>query len=218
MADYEERPVCSKAFIELTSKSLPKCQDVPKERTFFLHSELRTYLSQSTIYGLLKCGCPSCIYLRKVMKVQYSDVTWDTIARTVLGEGTQERSYVLILSLLIVSNCPPFILIFLNKECHDGYMQTNLELFTANHFDLNYLPRGLDLEYSKQLARLLQQGKYRVFPPVIDETRLDFSRDIILPFVNEMKIGEGAYGHVYAFDIPQEYLKLGVRPGLVLCM
>ena len=143
------------------------------------------------------------------MEVQKNNDTWDDIANRIVGLNLA-HSYVLILSLLLLNSCSPLIISFLNRNHHDRVFQAELERFTASYFISEIFPENLKAEHSRQLSHSLQQYKYRVFPPVIGDTRLDFSEDVVLPFANVKKRGEGAYSHVYAFDIPEEYLSLSV--------
>ena len=212
------RSVCLVLQSELQSKALPKGTNTPRKRTFFKQSELRALLTQSRVTELLRCRCSSCSFWWKAAEIRCSDDDLDNKVQEIIGQSKQQQASVLILSLLILNACSPLIITFINKSCHDEEMRRDLEKFSAEYFDRIFLPQA---GHPDQLSTSLSEDKWRIFPPVIDDLldngRLTLPAEAVLPFTNDKKIGEGAYGVVFCSEVPNEYVKITVCPSSMPC-
>ena len=206
-----KRPICSKLRDDLQDKALRS-----QGKDIFLRRDLVALFCLDEVSALLQCECQNCEYWRKLMD---SPRFHESKARQIIGQKIslwpkKHGTYVITLSLLVYLGLTPFIYEFLKEDDHsDDFLQTNLSLLSPSHLLNKILPRReSDIETSSltRAAKQIDMHKYQFFIREVDDKYEEVSGEIILPFLDEQRIGDGGYGTVFQFRIDRDYLKFAV--------
>ena len=216
---------CSSLRMELDTLSLPDDSNVPDSQKFFPKSRIRNLFSYDEVLQLLQCSCHQCLTIRNIISPRAP--TYDKLARRITGNGNTSRSakrtYILILAILLCIGSPALIIGFLQRECGDPEIEEDLEKFTSDYTQQTFWPKLREIKpsWSKNFGDKFRWKKYNfVVPTIGHEIFSIYSESIVLPFIDQRKIGhidpdgtvvsEGAYGHTYAFKILAEYDAISV--------
>lgn len=216
---------CSRLRSELDSFTLPHDPDVPEHKKFYPKSRLHKFLSPLKVSQLLECACQRCAHIRSILGAQNHATPKSVsiiVGKTPHG-NSQSHTSILLLALLLYIDSPALIFGFLEKKCYDGELESHLDRFSAEFVQRTYWPRLYASEplLSNTLANKFRWSKYKFVLPIVKDGEFSvYDESVILPFINEKRIGregpdgsiisEGAYGHIYSFEILDEYRMFSV--------
>lgn len=213
------RPYCFIVRNDLDSLALPKDPDIPEHKKFFSKSNLSTLFTPNVVTDLLACTCQRCTGLRESNGIQSRQMS--KVANAIIGASEDhdvQRTYNLILGLLLYIDCPALIAGFVQRKCYDGCLEANVRQLTLIQFQEKFWPKLLNSapKESGSTMEKFRWKKYNFFVPTMDNEFSTYDQHTILPFINEKKVGrktmdgditfEGAYGRIYSFEIPDEYI------------
>ncbi len=211
-------PYCSNLRTDLDSLALPKDPDIPEHKKFFSKFDIRKLFAPDAVTDLLACTCQRCTGLRESNGIQLRQMS--KVANAIIGapkDHDMQRTFLLILGLLLYIDYPALIAGFVQRKCYDCCLEADLRQLTAIQFQQKFWPKLLNSAPKKSslIMERFRWKKYNFFVPTLDNKFSTYDQHTILPFINEKKVGrktidgaiifEGAYGRIYSFEIHDEY-------------
>ena len=215
-----EEPRCGIAREKI--KSL-RVQGRDRSQFFYPLDKLRAYLTRDHTIWILNCPCRKC----KTLCHAFTTCTSRTqfIDRIVgppnnsAASRDPSKTAIALFSLLIYIEYPLLILGFAMRNCYDFHLATrSTTTFSSDHLR-DYCHEFIAKEGNDQFEQF--SADFATALPRFAIPRMEsgaysiYTRDTILPFVNEAPVGirdadgnvrqEGAYGRVYSFEIYDEY-------------
>ncbi|KAF2111929.1 kinase-like domain-containing protein [Lophiotrema nucula] len=203
-------------------------EDVPVT-SFFPLDRIRNYLTDSkgaevgTVEKILSCKCEQC---RSDLALFNNPDPEDYVHRvTGRGESPEDptKTAYALFALLIYIGHPLLIIGFLERNGNDfllehsatqpsQFSRENLKWYTKNYHQRD--ARGFG-RFASEFSTNVHQF---AIPHMASGNFSDYSKDAILPFINEKEIGkkldnkgrltsEGSNGRVFSFEIYEEYRK-----------
>lgn len=225
---YRSARTCSVYKSRLECLALPDDPNIPEHKKFFCASKLRDFFSQQVVADLLSCPCHKCSLLRPRLGLSQNQIH-DATKRVSIASaavstnpgsqgGRSNRTHHLTLGLLLYIDYLALVLSFAHHKLADTELATVLDQSTPEGLKDRFWSK-LRLDSADEpllIARKLRWQRYRFFLPKLRAGEFSiYDENAILPFLNERKIGletldgdvlsEGAYGQIYAFDMPEEY-------------
>ncbi|PVH74945.1 kinase-like protein [Cadophora sp. DSE1049] len=191
-------PSCSRAREALMdARAVPGGHYLPQGTTpYFKHSAVVRILREFPVQDIFLCDCSNCHL--------YADVQGGVDNRRAhFDEEELLGEYAAIYALLIVLRYPGLISVFRDNEAILGrsYMSDKQLGFLNQH---NGLTSNQPAIVREEILEHQHQFQVRQFIARTVVTKINESE--ILPIHNETHVGEGDFGAVYAFDVPEEYL------------
>ena len=218
---------CTRARERLESFFEPK-ESESASAQFMPRNELVSYLDHKKVKEILECKCTTCRHDRAILRRQTGRQVHDYHLTRIVPDQGRENDHtagaISLFALLIYVNHPAFITEFAEKHMNDS---TTLDSFRDRLADkqaeasfLDELQRSYWSEYlvenkdgSRILAKSFRANLYKFAVPFfnMDEHSTTYNSDVVLPFREEEKIGEGSGGEVYGFGVHPHYSKGQLR-------
>ena len=208
-------PPCSEIRRQLRDLRVESEPKLPQHKWIFPQDRIRRLFTDRNVRSLLGCHCSRCSNQRHVQQI--TDPA--PYVFRVLGDYSNTRhgrsTWVILLALLVFIECPALIYTFIRKDCEDQLFIAQTAIFTSEHVRKTFWHQfsSSDVE---EYADKFHWARYQfAIPHMNDDPYEEYPSSVILPFVNERRLGkiaatgeiisEGHFGDVYAFDILDEY-------------
>jgi hypothetical protein len=218
MSAYQGEPPCRTLRAEIKSLATPDTPDAPWDRRFYPSSKLRRKLTRNRVEEVLTCPCHSCIKRFEMRNPTHISKCCDDILAITKLDWFNGNDAVNLFALLIFIECPQFVIPFIQRISQREGFPKRLQDLEADFLTGKVWARFHEKhpEESRSLANDFFWQKFKFAVPYMqDEGYDEYTRDTILPFINERPLGrviesgeviqEGAFGKVYSFEILEEY-------------
>jgi serine/threonine protein kinase len=163
------------------------------DQAFYPVEGLNDFYRVPKVLEILRCSCDTCKIDREYFP--------KSIGAEACGEKVVQAG-VRLFALLVHIGHPALILGFAQKAYNVIEQPSTIsDHDLTDKYWATYHRKAPD--DFRALVREFQSYKNQFEAPVLDGIYQELGPDAILPFANEKRIGNGSYGTVYRFDIPQ---------------